>query len=68
MNKIPGRPTNEPSDLGCCAKDIILFSMVAPLSAITFWIAGWTAYFRLQFAGCIECPGPDSGSNFTWAV
>ncbi len=48
MNPDLGHRTDEPSDLGCCSKDIILFSVVAPLSAVTFWIAGWTASFWLE--------------------
>ena len=44
MNPDLGHQTDEPSDLGCCSKDIILFSVIAPLSAITFWIAGQVAY------------------------
>ena len=64
MNPDLGHQTDEPSDLGCCSKDIILFSVVAPLSALSFWIAGGTAYYRLQFTGCIECPAPDFGSDF----
>ena len=70
MNKDQGRPiadSAEPSDLGCCSKDIILFSVVAPLSALTFWIAGGTAYL-FQSTRCIECPEPDFGSNFISAV
>ena len=67
MNPDLGHQTDEPSDLGCCSKDIILFSVVAPLSALTFWIAGGTAYLS-QSARCIECPEPDFGSNFISAV
>lgn len=36
-------------DESCCSDGLILFVVVAPLSAITFWIAGWTAYFWLEF-------------------
>ena len=68
MNQDLGQQTDEPSDLGCCSKELILFSVVAPLSALSFWIAGGTAYYRLQFTGCIECPEPDFGSNFISAV
>ena len=39
-----GAPFNE----GCCSKHITLFRVVAPLSAVTFWMAGWTASFWLE--------------------
>ena len=43
-----GQPTSELSDIGCCSKDIILFGVVAPLSTLTFWMAGWTAQWWLR--------------------
>lgn len=63
-----GQQPGELSDIGCCSKDIILFGVVAPLSTLTFWIAGWTTYYRLQFIGCIECTDPDFGINFLSAI
>ena len=43
-----GQQPAELSDIGCCSKDIILFGVVAPLSTLTFWIAGWTAHWWLE--------------------
>ena len=43
-----GHQTGAPFNEGCCSKHIPLFTVVAPLSAATFWIAGWTASFWLE--------------------
>ena len=55
MNTDPGRQTKETHDEadntlyeGCRSKNALLFTVVAPLSAITFWIAGWTAHWWLE--------------------
>ena len=48
MNADHGHQTGAPFNEGCCSKHIPLFTVVAPLSAATFWIAGWTASFWLE--------------------
>ena len=48
MNTDHGHQTGAPFNEGCCSKHIPLFTVVAPLSAATFWIAGWTASFWLE--------------------
>ena len=48
MTTDQGHQTGAPFNEGCCSKHIPLFTVVAPLSAATFWIAGWTASFWLE--------------------
>ena len=71
MNTDLGHQTDEPSDLGCCSKDIILFSVVAPLSALSFWIAGGTAFFyyrNLWWSRCVGCIDNDFGASFIFSI
>ena len=48
MTTDQGHQTGSPFNEGGCRKFIPLFSVVAPLSAVTFWMAGWTASFWLE--------------------
>ena len=48
MTTDQGHQTGAPFNEGCCSKHIPLFTVVAPLSAATFWMAGWTASFWLE--------------------
>ena len=48
MTTDQGHQTGAPFNEGGCRKFVPLFSVVAPLSAVTFWIAGRTASFWLE--------------------